>query len=644
VHEQVNLDQRLDLLSELAAKMPLAQVYFDSLVESLCEATNARAAAVWTVEGSRYRLQAERNLSSIGIHELESVRVQHEQGLELACRSDERSARVIDDDGKIFYFFFAGDLDGDTFLVLEIATDPISEGTESTLLAILAAFHETAREFRSRSTIQSLKRQLEGFQAWSQRIPKWYACEHFDQTAFLIANDLLEMGGYHRVSIGSVRGTRVKLAVISGTPVLDRRAKQVALMEEFMTFVARANLRVAYPSDEELPPSLAVLAEHYIDASGASSICMETWNLPHETRGTRDAAAPFSVVSIENFHSSRAEIPEGLEFVFQQAESALGLAWKRDRGWFLRTGKWLDQWYKRIAASRWAGTGLGIAIVGSLLALFTIPIEYEVWAEGVYECSLSRDVFAPLDAEVVEMRVDHESRVQQGDVLLMLQSRTLDLKREELMTQREVAMEKLRALEASRLGDRRNRPQDPAMPTDWSAAEKELRELVAGQNEQLGIIDKMIASLTLQSPITGQVISWNNTKDWISRPVRQGQRLVSIVDLQSQGQLRLTIDDRDARALFRRTRENNEPVEVRFTFVNDPTVTHRAEVVRTAINAERSDRVGRSIRVEAVVAVGQNVSPQPGAKVRGRIPCGDTTLGGLWCSRILQQWRLWWYF
>lgn len=644
MHEQVNLDQRLDLLSELAAKMPAAQVYFDSLVESLCEATNARAAAVWTVEGSRYRLQAERSLASIGIHASESVRVQHEQGLELACRSDERSARVVGGDGNFVYLFFAGDLDGDTFLVLEIATDPVAEGTESTFMAILAAFHETAREFRSRSTIQSLKRQLDGFHVWSERIPKWYACDHVDQTAFLIANDLLELGGYHRVSIGSVHGKRVKLTVISGTPVLDRRAKQVSLMEELMTFVARANLKVVFPSEEELAPPLVVLAENYVDASGASSVCLATWNLSLETRGPREGRAPFSVVSLENFHSSRAEIPEELEFVFQQAETALGLAWKRDRGWFLRTGKWIDRWHKRLAASGWAGIGLGLAIVGSLVALFTIPIDYEVWAEGVYECSLSRDVFAPLDAEVVDMRVDHESKVQQGDVLLKLQSRTLDLKREELMTQREVAMEKLRALEASRLGDRRNRSQDPALPTDWSAAEKELRELVAGQNEQLGIIDKMIASLTLRSPITGQVISWNNTKDWISRPVRQGQRLVSIVDLQSQGQLRLTIDDRDAPALFRRTRESDAPVEVRFTFVNDPTVTHRAEVVRTAINAERSDRAGRSIRVEAVVAVGQNVSPQPGANVRGRIPCGDTTLGGLWCSRVLQQWRLWWYF
>lgn len=645
----VDLDQRLDQLSELAATAPTAQVYFDSLVCSLCKATNALAAAAWTVEGARYRLQAEYGLRDIGIHDQPVVMALHEQGLEEACRSSSRSSHVGGIELPYRYHFCAGDFDGDAFLVLEIVLNSIelesaNDVTGGAIKAILEAFIETAREYRSQIVIQSLKEELHAIEDLEARMPRWYGSECFERAAFVIANELRELSGVDRVCIGRVQRGRIVMKAISGVVSFDRRAKQVALLEELMYATSRAMIRVQLPSKDPLPVELESLADRYVDASGVESMLLTVCKSSQTPESHLSDDKSFGVIALENFQEPNLALSPRVERIVERAESALAIAARREDGWIFRVAGRLDQVRRRLHESKagWILTCTLLAFV--LLLLFLVPIQRDVWAEGVYECSISRDVFVPLDAEVVEVRVDHESLVEQGDILMVLRSRALDLKREELLTEREVALEKLRSIESSRLGDRRNRPQESAQQVDWSAAETELRELLDGQSEQLLIIEEMMKSLVLRSPISGQVITWNSSREWLRRPVRQGQKLISIVDVTSQGKLRLVVDDHEASVLYNSTSQSDGAAKMRFAFVSYPAQSLRATVEHTAINADRSEGKGGAIRVEASVETDQDYPRLPGAAVRGRIECGTTSLGRLWLDRAIRQWRLWWYF
>ncbi|XZE32855.1 HlyD family efflux transporter periplasmic adaptor subunit [Pirellulaceae bacterium SH501] len=645
----MDLDQRLDQLSELAATAPAAQVYFDSLVCSLCEATHAIAAAAWTVEGARYRLQAEYRLRDIGIHDQPAVMALHEQGLEEACRSTHRISQVSGRELPYRYHFCAGDFDGDAFLVLEIVMKSTASGSAEdisggAIKAILEAFIETAREYRSQIVIQSLKEELHTIEDLEARLSRWYGSKCFDQAAFVIANELRELSGVDRVCVGRVQRGRIVMIAISGVVSFDRRAKQVALLEELMNATSRAMTRVQLPVRDPLPVELESRVDRYVDGSGVESMLLTVCKSSQTPESHRSTEKSFGVIALENFQEPKLVLSPRVERILERAESALVIAAEREDGWIFRVAGRLDQFRQRFLESKagWVLSGLLLCFV--LLLLFLVPIQREVWAEGVYECSLSRDIFVPLDAEVAEVRVDHESLVEQGDVLMVLRSRALDLRREELLTEREVALEKLRSIESSRLGDRRNRPQESAQQVDWSAAETELRELLDGQSEQLLIIDEMMKSLVLRSPIAGQVITWNSSREWLRRPVRQGQKLLSIVDLRSQGKLRLMVDDHEASVLYSSMSQSQGAAKMRFAFVSYPAQSLRAKVDHTGINADRSEGQGGAIRVEASVEADQDYLRLPGAAVRGRIECGTTSLGRLWLDRAIRQWRLWWYF
>jgi multidrug efflux pump subunit AcrA (membrane-fusion protein) len=271
------------------------------------------------------------------------------------------------------------------------------------------------------------------------------------------------------------------------------------------------------------------------------------------------------------------------------------------------------------------------AIVLSLL----IPADLNIDASGTIQPANIRHLYAPANGEVETIYVAHQSQVEKGQLLLEIRSRDLELRKEELITLQASSLERLRSIEVARLQNRRLESSDSLDAQDLSASEAELREVVASQQEQLSILDGMLEALRIVSPMKGQMISWDPSETLEHRPVQQGQKLLSVAELNGDKKLHLRVRDEDARHIIEAYAKEPAGIRVTFAIASDPGVKHTARVTQVGTTVETISIEGPTLRVDASVDAAAIPNVRPGATVNARIHCGKSSIGYVWTRRII---------
>jgi hypothetical protein len=216
-----------------------------------------------------------------------------------------------------------------------------------------------------------------------------------------------------------------------------------------------------------------------------------------------------------------------------------------------------------------------------------------------------------------------------------IRSRELELRKEELLTLHASAQERLRGIEVSRLQNRKTNTSESFSLGELSASESELREVVASQKEQLAVLNDMLASLQLKSPMNGRVISWDQTEMLEHRPVQIGQKLISIAELKGDGKLQLRVLDEDTRHVINAQRNSPQGLRVTFSLASDPGVKRSAILRQIGTTVETLTDQGATLRIDASVDARDMVNVRPGATANARIHCGKTSIGYVWTRRLL---------
>ncbi len=81
------------------------------------------------------------------------------------------------------------------------------------------------------------------------------------------------------------------------------------------------------------------------------------------------------------------------------------------------------------------------------------------------------------------------------------------------------------------------------------------------------------------------------------RPVRQGQRLMQIADLQGQWVSRLDVPDRHVGHVLAAQQQSGKPLEVEFVRATDPETTFAGRIERVAETTDNDEVHGRSVLV-----------------------------------------------
>jgi biotin carboxyl carrier protein len=387
--------------------------------------------------------------------------------------------------------------------------------------------------------------------------------------------------------------------------------------------ICRQGTALPWTTADEAPDA----AKAYLQETGANRVRVEPFS---PQPGTWDAAC--GAVVLESFSNTPLHPDfDGVNEVCRHATTALSNASAHEsQGLRSRLLSW-----KALAPSRRART-IAMSIVGVLLALALIPADFELESHGQVQPARRRHIYAPADGVIAKVLVDNAAAVDEGKTLAVMRNPDLDLEEQRIRGEIATSNARLAAIRATRV-DHDRRPSSTTAG-QLAAEEEELKQSLASLGRQLEIVNRRVAELTLRSPITGQVVRWDLIRSLESRPVRQGQLLMQVVDPAGPWQLELRIPDHQVRhvlaAQVAATKTNR--LSVRFLFRMSPKTTYSATLddVHLATDLDQDGELSTL----AKVSLNPKDIPdlRPGSSVIAKIDCGRRSLGYVWLRELLE--------
>ena len=270
-----------------------------------------------------------------------------------------------------------------------------------------------------------------------------------------------------------------------------------------------------------------------------------------------------------------------------------------------------------------------------LLAACVIPTEFRIEARGVLEPQNRRDVFAPNDGIVEDLRVDHGTSVAAGQPLVVLRNPQLDLDLKRVWGELQTARKRLAAIETARVEGATASAATPVTAARLSGEDAELQEQVASLSRQHRLLQEHEAELSVASPIAGQVLTWDLPQLLRGRPVHRGQVLMIVADPDGPWQLELEVPDRDAGHLIEAQEQSGSAnVHVTYLLATDPGTQHVAAIDRIAFSIERSPAGDPALRAVVNIEEGSLPNSRPGSTVIAKIHCGRRSLAFVWLHDV----------
>jgi hypothetical protein len=426
---------------------------------------------------------------------------------------------------------------------------------------LLEAFADCTRELVRQLELGSLRQRLQQQQALEQFVWRLNWSAELADLCQVIVEEGRRLIACDRMSVALPYGSTWRIRAVSGVEQVDRRAETIQALEQLVRAVAKTGESWHFAEPIELPPlveepwsrysEISAVRELEIVPLGGSTRGLDTLaNEPARNReagrlGPTKQGVGWLVVERFTGGSAADADPIAVCLLARHAEPVLRRLSELERvpGWRIwrrlstwgQTGFWEAGWGKVAAA---------IVGLGGLVALTLIPVDFTIRARGELVPSERHALFAASDGRVTMVGVEHGSEVDRGDLLIELTNRDLEYESARLDGELETTQARLEAL-APRLNRRPETPADLAQ-RDADVAEVERQKtLLAGLLQQQALLIERRGELRILAPITGRVMTWSPRQTLLGRPVRRGQLLLMLADLQGDWELDLTIRDAD---------------------------------------------------------------------------------------------------
>ncbi len=675
-HAEAGVWRELELLLddlEVDARRPQdVESFHAALLARLAAGVAARSGAVWLRQSGRLRLVSETNEHSRGVAD----RGEHELLLAAAIAKGRtvvvsprtelaEGARNTSDDYRaigivaLSTWLPAGwgpprqtsplGEKGDAVAVVELAL-PAGRSPSSYRGAreVVETACQAAAEFHARAELvrlQQERRERDALIEFSRAIAEPLDLQ---ATAFAIVNEGRRLLGCDRLSLLVARGSRLRLEAVSGVDRVERRGQAARQL----TTIAREALKLAEPiyyADGQIDalPQVADAAHRYVDQSHARVLAVVPMELG---TGEEDFSRRVVGVLVAEAFTGTDHLSAGLvSEVARLAAPALATAqaWHDlPLGWALKRLTWL----RRPQALLRAAFAAAIVAAGvAALMLVQSPLRIDV--RGELLPVVRQDIFAPREAIVESLAVAHGTEVESGETLMTLRDPDLALEIARVAGETTTAQRQLEAIRATRTTAGGQRV-DPVERYRLSAQEEELKARLANLAREAELFTRQRESLTVVSPIAGQVITWEVDQRLAGRPVERGQVLLSVANTAGEWQLELQIPD-DQMDAIRHAAADGTPLEVEYRLGSDTSQLHRAtitdiaqraDIVQLPSGEETRSVVAHARPVSEMTAELREAALRPGGSVRARIVCGDHPVGYVWLRDAWRALRNWWEF
>jgi multidrug efflux pump subunit AcrA (membrane-fusion protein) len=176
---------------------------------------------------------------------------------------------------------------------------------------------------------------------------------------------------------------------------------------------------------------------------------------------------------------------------------------------------------------------------------------------------------------------------------------------------------------------------NPEQHRQLSAEEGEVKELIRSLERQLKILDQKRSELKIQSPIAGQVLTWDVSPLLDKRPVSRGQILMTVADLSGPWVVEIRVPDDQIGHVLAAQKEQGQELKVEFLLATDPETTYTGKISQISMTTEPGEENSASVLV--TVSINREDIPElrPGATVIPKILCGQKPVGYVWFHGLI---------
>lgn len=666
-----------------------ADRFFTGLLESSVRTLAATGGAVWLRQPEGLRLEHQVNLVRTGlvtgpdaddVQNVEQRAQQHQHLLDRISRqtathavspqSGMNSASAADglpDNPTDFLLLFCPVIVDDRVLgVLEIFQRPnVSPGAVQGFLRFLAALAELASDYLRNSKLRELQDQATLWSQFEQFTERVHQGLDIEQIAASIANDGRHLIGCDRVTVAVRKGSRFPIRAVSGLDSIDRRSNVLRAAKDLIrrVIVTKEPFWYQDSADEdhaqphvEIAPQLADSVHRYLDESPArllavfplmsSSLAANGKSDSRQRSSRKDQ--PIGAILIERFEgaSTSGLTRHRSEVVARQSASALKNALEHSNLPFLPLLRMVGKvgWHLRLRQ-----LPRTVLVVGSLIAaavaMVVVPADFTVEGHGELQPAVRRGVFASSDGIVATLAppltTNETVSVSAGETLAELSNTDLDFELTRVLGEIRTARESLSTKEVQRLNVDDSDPNWESQLEKLSAEEKELEVSVASLEAQLEALKRQQTDLILTSPIDGQLLTWEAARFLENRPVRRGDLLVKVADVDGPWVLEIRVPDQNIGYVNDARRELKPDLDVSFVLATDPKTTWTGKVTDVAKDTRSFGESGPTVLV--TVEIDRSNIPEnqlrPGATVIPHIHTGQRPIGFVWFHELIHTVR-----
>lgn len=343
--------------------------------------------------------------------------------------------------------------------------------------------------------------------------------DRFDEAATAFATDLALKLGLERVSIGVIERGQTQIKAISHSA--DIQAKH------------EAHRRIAGAMDEAIKQAAVIV---FPETANAQPRVMQAHAALARGPGNQACTIPLTrngrIFGAMTFERSAASLFEKDEIAtFEDIASLLGpvlfLKWDEGLPWHARFMQEWSAWKDRHFADAGSGVKPGLLALATLIALLSIPVQYNISAPARLEGSIQRALVAPEKGYLQQAYVRPGDRVQANQVLAELADQ--DLLLEKRRWQSELAQHENAGGAALAQSDR------VQIVINQAKAEEARTGLV--------LVEEKLSRSRIVAPFDGIIIK-GDLRQSLGAPVQGGDVLLTIAPADAF-RLMIEVDERD---------------------------------------------------------------------------------------------------
>lgn len=489
--------------------------------------------------------------------------------------------------------------------------------------------------------------------------------------AMVAANDGRVLLECDRVSIAMKHGPRARIAACSGQETIQQRANLIHQMSRLANAVCELGEPVVYRGTQEgFPASFAEPLAKYLEESRSRMVGLYPLreNLPHhqveqdladQKRISAGAVIGCLIVEQSTESDPQPAVIQRVPLLIDHVSAALSNARHQESIFLLplwrtvgRTMGWFRGRRLAIAIAILAAMGLLTGV------LATVPWEYRVEASGRAMPVEQHDLFAPWDGVVVQVLVENGQTVKQGQELLTIRSDDLDTELLAAENARDERAQRIAALiQQSRVAERNNQKEESLRLT----AEMRTAEIErAGAELQIKKYQERKAALLVRSPINGVVASFQVAQNLLDRPVRRGDRLIEVMNVDGPWRLELDVPEyRMGHLLHRIALVTGQPapspheprqlpaagqLTVDYIAATAVSQKHQGQLIEVGTRSNESQEEGTVVECHVRINPDDLPGRRIGAEVTAKIHCGKQSLGYVLFGDVVEfiQRKVWW--